>query len=199
MVKHIDGWCSYSMAKTELTKKMEKELWCFTHKMGVFGAFEVTVGWCGKERVDYMTYDTKGILKCYEIKSSKADFHSKCKHSFLGHYNYYLLTKELYEEVKNEVPNYVGIYIYKEGRIESVKKSKRQKEVDVENLKSYLIRSLSRESSKILDSCDESLIERKNRYISQIERKLKNSRQELNDLRKTVYEKLGRNWTQENL
>jgi hypothetical protein len=28
--------------------------------MGVFGCFEVTIGFHGRERVDYMTLDTKG-------------------------------------------------------------------------------------------------------------------------------------------
>ena len=43
-------------------------------KQGIFGCFEVTIGWNGKERVDFMTYDTKGIWRCYEIKVSKAEF-----------------------------------------------------------------------------------------------------------------------------
>lgn len=49
------------MSKTDLTKKLEDNIWCTTNKIGVFGCFEVTIGWCGKERVDYITYDTKGI------------------------------------------------------------------------------------------------------------------------------------------
>ena len=91
--------------KTKKTLKLEKQIYNATKKMGVFGCFEVTIGFFGKERVDYMTYDTKGIFRCYEIKVSKSDFHSNAKLSFVGHYNYYVLTRKLYEEVKDEIPD----------------------------------------------------------------------------------------------
>lgn len=41
-----------------------------------------------------MTYDTKGIFRCYEVKVSKADFHSAAVKSFVGHYNYYVLMRD---------------------------------------------------------------------------------------------------------
>jgi len=47
--------------KTELTIQLERDIWSATVKQGVFGCFEVTIGWFGKERVDYITYDTNGI------------------------------------------------------------------------------------------------------------------------------------------
>lgn len=72
-------------------------------KARFIGCFEVTIGWYGKERVDYITYDTKGIWRCYEIKVSKSDFHSKAKKTFIGHYNYFVVTRELYNEIKNEI------------------------------------------------------------------------------------------------
>ena len=56
------------MAKTEETLLIENSIYRETNRQGVFGCFEVTIGWFGKERVDYMTYDTKGIWRCYEIK-----------------------------------------------------------------------------------------------------------------------------------
>lgn len=56
------------MAKTEETLLIENSIYRETNCQGVFGCFEVTIGWFGKERVDYMTYDTKGIWRCYEIK-----------------------------------------------------------------------------------------------------------------------------------
>lgn len=70
--------------KTEETKRLEMAIWNATNKQGVFGCFEVTIGWFGKERVDYMTFDTKGDFRCYEIKVTKADFHSTCHNSFVG-------------------------------------------------------------------------------------------------------------------
>lgn len=86
--------------KTAETVALEKSIRRATRKTGVFGCYEVTIGFCGRERVDYMTYDTKGVFRCYEIKVSKADFHSAAAKSFVGHYNYYVLTRELYDQVK---------------------------------------------------------------------------------------------------
>ena len=81
------------MGKTEETLQLEKSIFRATKKTGVFGCFEVTIGFFGRERVDYMTYDTKGIFRYYEIKTSVSDFRSKSKNTFCGHYNYYVLTK----------------------------------------------------------------------------------------------------------
>ncbi|HGF8056329.1 TPA: hypothetical protein QFL15_001935 [Enterococcus faecium] len=54
--------------KTELTMQAEKCLWHETNRMGVFGCFEVTIGWLGNERVDYITYSTDNTIRCYELK-----------------------------------------------------------------------------------------------------------------------------------
>lgn len=54
--------------KTAETVALEKAIRRATYKMGTFGCYEVTIGYGGKERVDYMTYDTKGIFRCYEVK-----------------------------------------------------------------------------------------------------------------------------------
>lgn len=97
--------------KTAETVALEKAIRRATYKMGTFGCYEVTIGYGGKERVDYMTYDTKGIFRCYEVKVSKADFHSAAVKSFVGHYNYYVLTRELYDQVKGEIPDWVGVYM----------------------------------------------------------------------------------------
>lgn len=150
--------------KTKKTLKLERQIYNATKKMGVFGCFEVTIGFFGRERVDYMTYDTKGIFRCYEIKVSKNDFHSNAKLSFVGHYNYYVLTRKLYEEVKNEIPDWIGIYIgenlvkspKKQNIDEKVYKYKRSvnghsTEITVpytEMLKDSMIRSLYRDADK---------------------------------------------------
>lgn len=62
-----------------------------------------------------MTYDTKGVFRCYEIKVTKTDFHSHCHNSFVGDLNYYVLPADLYEEVKEEIPDFVGAYIERDG------------------------------------------------------------------------------------
>lgn len=138
--------------KTEETKRLEKAIWKATNNQGTFGCFEVTIGWFGKERVDYMTYDTKGTFRCYEIKVTKADFHSPCHNSFVGHLNYYVLPPELYEEVKAEIPDHVGVYIERGGFAYSVKKAKRRPVENADKLKDYMIRSLCREVTKQIRS-----------------------------------------------
>jgi len=69
--------------KTEETNKLEKEIYNATSNRSTFGCFEVTIGWYGKERVDYMTYNTKGEFRCYEIKVSLSDFKSNAKISLV--------------------------------------------------------------------------------------------------------------------
>lgn len=88
------------MAKTALTRHCEQALWKANDKMGYFGCFEVTVGWYGQEIVDFITYETNGEFRCYEIKTSKADFYSSAKLSFIGDFNYYVMPTELYEELR---------------------------------------------------------------------------------------------------
>lgn len=109
--------------KTELTKQVEKAIISTSGATGagVYGCLEVTLGDCyGHERVDYMTMDCKDIFRCYEIKTSKSDFYSKAKKSFVGDYNYFVFDRQTYEAVKNDIDmKYygVGIYVYNGGDI----------------------------------------------------------------------------------
>lgn len=114
--------------------------------MGVWGCFEVTIG---KERVDYMTLDTKGVWRCYEVKVSKADFHSRCAKTFVGHYNYYVMPKELYEAVKDEIPDGIGVtngvYVMKHPK-------RRELGIDEDTLKTCMLRSLWRDADKLYET-----------------------------------------------
>lgn len=151
------------MAKTEKTVEMERAIFKATNKMGVFGCFEVTIGWFGKERVDYLTYDTKGTWRCFEIKVSKPDFYSNAHNTFIGHFNYYVMPKELFEAVKDEIPHQIGVYIG--GTL--VKRPKRQAlGVDEQVLKNSLIRSLSRDAEKLQKSENPDYTNRMNRLIA---------------------------------
>ena len=100
------------MAKTAETVSQERRIYFATQKLGVFGCHEVTIGFGagGTERVDYMTVDTKGTFRCYEIKVTKADFRSKAAATFVGHFNYYVMPEALFEEVKAEIPAHIGAY-----------------------------------------------------------------------------------------
>ena len=147
--------------KTAETVALEKAIRLATRKTGVFGCYEVTIGFCGRERVDYMTYDTKGIFRCYEIKVSKADFHSAAAKSFVGHYNYYVLTRELYNQVKEEKAKKQDL----SGREYKMRRSVNGRSTEVSTLwvdmlKESMIRSLYRDSDKLIQTEDEQYISR---------------------------------------
>ncbi|AIW03599.1 hypothetical protein CPT_Moonbeam201 [Bacillus phage Moonbeam] len=179
------------MSKSDITRRLEKAIYTATIKQGVFGCFEVTIGWFGKERVDFITYDTKNIWRCYEIKSSVADFRSEAYKTFCGNYNYYVMTKELYEKVKLEIPTHIGVYI--EGRC--VKRPKRQEvTVEEEILKNSLIRSLAREADKLAKSNDPDLLNRLRRSLAREQEDKRRYSREYTDLKNKLYRKYGRNW-----
>lgn len=193
--------------KTEETINAERELYFATRKIGVFGCFEVTIGFFGKERVDYMTYDTKGIFRCYEVKVTKADFHSSAVKSFVGHYNYYVITNELYSQVKDEIPAHIGVIIKREC-VKAAKKQDidsktysyrrsiggRSTEITIpytEMLKDSLIRSLYHNNDKIFLSGDEVTINRYNRKIEAITRERDRNHAEYVKLFKEVSKEYG--------
>lgn len=88
--------------KTDTTKELERLIFYQSKadQAGIYGAFEVALGEAyGNEYVDYMTMSSTGEFRCYEIKQSYNDLHSKAKLSFYGDYNYLVMTEELYEEI----------------------------------------------------------------------------------------------------
>jgi hypothetical protein len=171
--------------------KLEREIWEATHKQGVFCCFEVTIGWFGKERVDYMTYDTKGIFRCYEVKVSKSDFHSKAHNTFLGHYNYYVMPLKLYDEVVREIPEHIGVYC--DGGC--VKRAKRiEPPIDIQILKDSLIRSLSREVEKQIKSGIPTKVASLSRQISQYKGERDRYYEQYWNLKRKVEAKYGIRW-----
>ncbi|EMB9430015.1 hypothetical protein U9W54_001767 [Staphylococcus pseudintermedius] len=122
-------------------------------KLNVYGCHKVTIGIeplkKGREIVDFLTYDSKNVFRAYEIKVTKEDLKSTAKLSFVGHYNYLVLTEELYEEVKdtNLIPFNVGLVVVGKGVI---KKSGRKTLSMSDNIKllESLMRSLNRENKK---------------------------------------------------
>lgn len=145
------------MAKTDLTMQCEKAIYYASgaNGLGIYGAFEVTFGKAyGNERVDYMTMDSEGIFRCYEIKVSKSDFKSKAAKTFAGHFNYFVMPAELWEELKDaDAMRYylirgIGIYTVSGGqyRAELVRKPKKKSGVNfnVPVLMHCMIRSLSK-------------------------------------------------------
>lgn len=173
------------MAKTDKTIELENAIYKATSKQGVFGCFEVTIGWYGHERVDYITYDTKGIWRCYEIKVSKSDFYSPAKKTFVGHFNYFVMTQELYDQVKDDIEKHIGVYIG--GNL--VKRPKKQElGVDEEILKNSLIRSLNRENQKFIKTNDTKYINRLQNQINRLEKSNRANSSKAISYRNAVYE-----------
>lgn len=90
------------MSKTNVTRQVEAALWENHAKQGVFGCFEVTIGWFGKEIIDFIAYKTTGEFLCYEIKTSISDFKSKAKLSFHGDFNYYVIPEKLLDDLRKD-------------------------------------------------------------------------------------------------
>lgn len=145
------------MGKTELTLQLEKDIHSATKKTGLVGCFEVTIGKGGNERVDYITFDTKNIVRCYEIKVSKSDFYSSAKKTFIGHYNYYVMPKELFDIVEKDIPKHIGVYCgSKDGKYYGFIKNPQKQElsVDLDVIKTSMMFGLYREAKKGWDSKD---------------------------------------------
>jgi len=162
-----------------ITKHMEIAIFQHLHKLGVYLCFEVgmpyfsehsqqwllTGGRCD-ERVDLLQYDSKGVWRFYELKLTKKDFYSKHKHTFYGHYNYFVMPIGLYEKVEKDIPSHVGVFgvgsdnankLY----VVSLKKAKKQSlGIDEEALKFKFMQALAREVSKHIFS-EGCVIERK--------------------------------------
>jgi hypothetical protein len=188
----------FKIAKSELTKRLELEIWKATKAQGTFGCFEVTIGWFGKERVDYMTYNTKGEFRCYEIKISKSDFYSKAHKTFVGHFNYYVMPADLYGEIAADIPDGIGVYVFNGIELRSAKKAKHMSlETDMNVLKDSMIRSLCRDVDKQVRSGNPTLIEVYKREIREAKAREDEWSREYWNLRRRVEEKFGTRWDKE--
>lgn len=99
--------------------------------------------------MEYILYDTQDVWRCYEIKVSESDFYSKCNNTFVGNYNYYVMTFELYNKVKNEIPEDVGVLIQSFNTLESIKKAQKQDlKADSKILFQSMIRSMQRDNAR---------------------------------------------------
>ena len=143
------------------TKDLEWAIFRALMKMGTYLCFEVMVphpkGYVGvaNERVDLLSYDTRGNWRFYELKISKSDFNSKCKHTFLGDLNYYVMPLSLYESVKDNIPSDIGVYVAEKATYKDeyfcrcIKKAKRREmTIDREKLMFAFMQALSREHEK---------------------------------------------------
>ena len=151
------------MGKTELTRDIEDALYLYSLDKG-----EIVVEEVGMPD-DLGIVDTLALRadyagnhewRCYEIKVSLADFRSKARLTFAGHYNYYVLPRFLYEKVKEEIPPHLGVLLYiplekpaeeevAKGTLTIVKKASRQELLlDDTRLMHAFLHSLFREVKK---------------------------------------------------
>lgn len=113
--------------------------------------------------VDTLSIEMKNgdyIFRCYEIKVSKSDFRSKARLTFSGHLNYFVLPFPLYEQVKGEIPEEIGVLVYRPfvseevnlpvpGFLTTVKKPKGQVPLLTKDVFfSFFLHSLQREVTK---------------------------------------------------
>ena len=104
----------------------------------IYWAKEVTFDYASAHmvRVDYMRFAPlnnsvsgieKGDFFCCEIKSSVEDFNSHNGHNMLGDFNYYVMTQDVFDQVKERIPAAVGVLCPSgDGSLKSVKKGFRQ-------------------------------------------------------------------------
>jgi len=81
---------------------------------------------------------------CFEIKITKSDFKSKNGHNFAGNFNYYVIPKELYEEIKELVPENIGVILYYGHNFLKIKKESKFKEIQMEDLNRYLYNAMKK-------------------------------------------------------
>ena len=140
------------------TKEIEHIAYKHFSKIGWYGCFEIAipraiVNKYHRERLDFLTYETTGIWRAYEIKRNKQDFYSGHAWSWIGHYNYFIMPKELYEEVKDDIPEGIGVWcIYVQGKRKWMECEKKPKKRELlcshEDMTFSLMQGLSREYKK---------------------------------------------------
>ena len=137
------------------TKEIENIVYKNFWRKGWYGIFEVAVPRAiinkyHRERLDFLTYETTGIFRAYEIKRSLSDFRSGCAWSWIGHYNYFIMPVDLYPKVKEEIPDGIGVWVvYEHGTMACVKNPKRRELLcSKEDMMFAMMQGLSREYKK---------------------------------------------------
>lgn len=160
------------MAKRKETLELEEALNKNTREKRIYGCEEITIGFYnnghGNEIVDFMTMDSKGIIKCYELKVTVQDLKSNAKKSWYGHYNYLVISKELYDSVEDwstYIPKHVGLIV---GTGLSVIKKPVKQDIDTATelmLKESMIRSIYWKIDKYKNASD---LEKRKQLMSKL-------------------------------
>ena len=185
------------MPKRKETLELEKKLHEMCEKRRIYGCEEVTIGFYnnghGNEIVDFCTMDSKGVLRCYEIKVTLSDLKSKAKKSWFGHYNYLFVTKEVYEKINNNldeyIPKHIGVAVpcsnlWSDG-VEILRKANRQN-ISAEQevmLKESMVRSMSYKLQKYRVATDLSTVSKLKSELRKVEKERKVYGNEASELR----------------
>lgn len=81
---------------------------------------------------------------CYEIKITKSDFQSNHGHNFVGNFNYYVVPKKLYPQIKNLVSKDIGVITYAGHGDLRRRKESAFKQISAENLNRYLFNAMKK-------------------------------------------------------
>src|SRR5690606_14705984 len=103
-------------------------------------------------------------------------------------YNYYVLTSELYEQVKNDIPKGIGVYV---GGISVKRASKQELGVDEQILKDSMIRSLFREFEKKMQNDNPDVVANLRRRLRREEKAKWELRQANTELMNALFNKYG--------
>lgn len=150
------------MAKTQETLDLEDALQRQCTRKREYGCTEVTIGFQhdghGDEIVDFMSMDSDGVFKCYELKVTLSDLKSDAKKSWYGDYNYLVVSEELWKRAPawdNYIPPYVGILagigLSAKRRAKKVSVSDEQREM----LRDSLIRSMFWRMDQLRENSDD--------------------------------------------
>ena len=182
------------MAKRQETLDIEAVLQKDTRIKRIYGCEEITIGFYnnghGNEIVDFMTMDSKGIIKCYEIKVTIQDFKSDAKKSWYGHYNYLVVGKKLWNEHKDYIlentPKHIGILGSSLGSYRKCKKQDISQEQS-QMLKESMIRSMYYKMVKYYNASDLNEIKRLNSGIRKLKKDVENYRDRAVKAEKLIY------------
>ena len=109
------------------TKELRAALYNYLSQQGTYICHEVEIPIVADHfektgiihgRVDMLSYEKPyklgkepAVIRCYELKISKEDFHSINGHNFIGNYNYYVVPPDLYPKIKDEIPDGIGCLV----------------------------------------------------------------------------------------
>lgn len=150
--------------KTQATKEIEDLLFRYVREKSrvdfIVGELDIGSKWGIVDALHATVNKNKITWRCYEIKVSKKDFYSKAKVTFVGHFNYYVMPIELYEQVKQDIPKDIGVVVSHEvtyrynGKQIEMKVIKKPKllplKVPSEHLSSRFITSSHRDLYKLM-------------------------------------------------